>query len=171
MIDKKGVTVDSFSEMKKTTEDKVVVLKDDGHYGSGYEVTYRKSPYPLYIGAYKRENGDFMIPEPSAEIPPSNSPMYAIGNVVASYVVRSDLVYGQEGAFSPKEVEKEIDCSTFACLVMQGITYENSRYNGLSENKVGFYFAENIPLNQGSLTSDRLAYKAHEMAKIGRAHV
>ena len=58
-----------------------------------------------------------------------------IANTANTYVNRNDFVYGYKHAAFRNNVEKvnnkyEINCSTFVMLLLLGITFNNSKYNG-----------------------------------------
>lgn len=158
--------VADYNGLLESTADEVLVLDDDSYYGSGETVVFEASQDEFFTTLYQRNNGDYVRPKAKKTSVESIAPTYSIGNVVASYINHSEFSYGGGGAFSLDSVANEIDCSTFAFLTMQGITYENSRYNGLSSNILGSYVGDNIPRNQQSLTSSRLAYNASEMAQF-----
>lgn len=149
--------VKTFAEMDGTTADRVIVLNDDGYYGSGDTVAFIKSPNALAEhnnSAYQRANGDWMMPEPSYDSVTPNAPMQQIGDVIASYTSRTDLVADQYADTNPFNMDLEpgsmtgIDCSTLATLVTRGITYNNSRYvAGNEQMMLGQYAGNNIPRN------------------------
>lgn len=149
--------VQNFAELDGTTADRVIVLNDDGYYGSGDTVAFIKSPNAIAEhdnSAYQRANGDWMMPEPSYDSVTPNAPMQQIGYVIASYTSRTDLVADQYATTNPFNMDLEpgsmvgIDCSTFATLVTRGITYSNSRYvAGNAQMMLGQYAGNNIPRN------------------------
>lgn len=167
---KKAVSrvVDTFEDLYNTTEDEVTVLKDDSYFGSGQTVTFMKADNVLApsLSHLQRANGDYMVPKPNGHPEASDVPTQAIGEVVASYINRPEIVYGGNGAFSTS-CDSEMDCSIFAQLVMQGISYEHSRYvEGNDENDFGKYVGNNIPKNKSSLmdTSRTTGYNTTEIA-------
>lgn len=159
--------VDTFEDLYNTTEDEVTVLEDNSYYGSGQTVTFMKWEYGLTsaLSFLQRANGDWMVPKPSRNPESSDVPTQAIGDVVASYINHPEITYGGVGAFCDT-CESEMDCSILAQLVLQGITYDNSKYNGNTENKFGDYIGNNIPKNKASLLSPRRTsgYITNELA-------
>ena len=159
--------VDTFEDLYDTTEDEVTVLEDNSYYGSGQTVTFMKWEYGLTsaLSFLQRANGDWMVPKPSRNPESSDVPTQAIGDVVASYINHPEITYGGAGAFCDT-CNSEMDCSILAQLVIQGITYENSKYNGNTTNKFGDYIGNNIPKNKASLMSPRRTsgYITNELA-------
>ena len=76
--------------------------------------------------------------------PLSASTVNAMLHCAYSYIDQNSVLsYGHDTAthrtdssVSPAE-SQEIDCSTFVELVINGVSYENSKYVGLAENKLG----------------------------------
>lgn len=160
-------TVPTFEDLYDTTEDEVTVLQDDSYYGSGQTVTFMKSDVAMTAQPFfQRANGDYMVPKPRHDPPESTAPLISIGETIASYVCRDDLVYGNNTGLFSTECTNEIDCAMFSYAVLQGITYENSRYNGNSTNTIGEYVGDNIPRNQACYYSSNRPYalKASEQA-------
>ena len=68
-----------------------------------------------------------------------------IANTANTYVNRNDFVYGYKHAAFRKNVEKvdnkyEINCSTFVMLLLLGVTFNNSKYNGKNNIMNSFLF-------------------------------
>lgn len=148
--------VATFSDIHDTTADEIDVLKDDSYYGSDQPVTFMKWEHGLTpeLSFLQRADGTWMVPKPGMNPASSDVPAQAIGDVVASYINHPEIVYGGAGAFVDN-CTNEMDCSIFAQLVLQGISYENSKYNGNAANIFGNYIGGNIPKNKASLLSPR----------------
>lgn len=150
--------VDTFADLYDTTEDEVTVLEDNSYYGSGQTVTFMKSDVDMTAQPFfQRANGDYMVPKPRNDPPESNAPLISIGETVASYVSKSDLVYGNDYGLFSTSCTNEIDCSMLSQAVLQGIDYYHSRYYA-QENTIGSYIGDNQPRNTACYYQSRRAY-------------
>lgn len=136
--------VDTFAELIGTTEDYVLVLRNDSPLGNNMPCLFEKVPYSE--GTYLRSDGSHM----AAAIGRScnydgNAPSIALTNTAASYLRRNELSYGQGHGLFNSSVQMEIDCSSFVWACLGGITYENSRYvrGSASNNLYGPYVGKN----------------------------
>lgn len=157
--------VENHAALLESTKDNVFVLNDDSHYGSGDRVLYVKTEQALSPNMeLTRADGSIVMPLPRRGTITGNAPMEQIGEVIASYINHREFTYGSSGAFDTT-CGNYIDCSTFMQLVIQGIPYEKSRYNGLASNIPGRYIGANI-FRGGSLYTDGRPYGllTHEIA-------
>lgn len=143
-----NTVVADYAELLASTADRVLVLEDNSYFGSNCPVVFEKIETGLR-DCIVRNDGSYMIPVVSNDIVTPNAPISEIGNTVASYVSNEDLVFGNYSLFTD-EVDGEIDCSSFVQAVIRGITYENSKYNGLSKNILGNYCGSNVGRNPGA---------------------
>lgn len=160
----------TYSDLLATTGDEIIVLNDNSYYGNNQTVRYMRYEHDWNsnVFGYQRADGSVVVPKPRYDTVFSNPPMISIGDVIGSYLNKSNLIYPPSSE-EPKCAfdticQDQIDCSTFVYLVMQGIDYDNSRYSGNVKNTKGRYSGNNIPLTEQSRSSNRKAFNSSEIA-------
>lgn len=146
--------VNNFNELLSTTEDVVLVLRNDSLTGDGsscyFERLEDEEATIWELGSHERTDGSRVVAIPNqSEIPFNSVPEMSLPNVAHSYI-GSNIPYGNgNGMFNPT-VQNMIDCSTFVCACVQGISYEQSRYvsGSAGENVLSPYGMGNkFPIN------------------------
>ena len=127
--------------LKSTTKEFVLVLHNNSQFGDGGACLFRVMNH--WENGCQRNDGTFVFPAPSqADIPDANVPMEVITDLIKSYTrVEDSLKYGNNFTlFNSKydnssiaqdawpEMPTEIDCSAFVEAILNGISYENSKY-------------------------------------------
>jgi hypothetical protein len=137
---KDSVIVDTYEDMYETTADNVVVLHNDSPYGDNGVCFFQKTTFS--DGTSQRANGTYMTPIPQqTNVRSGNAPMDSIIRCAETYLGNENLVYGNTNTLFSNTVTNEIDCSSFVQAMIEGITYENSRYvrGSNSDNITGDY--------------------------------
>jgi len=131
--------VETYDELLKTTSNNVCVLNNYSPLGDGGLCFFEKTDFEM--GSIERNDGSFVIPVAGqSTIQSSSVPLNDIITCAATYIGNHNLVYGGNTLISPT-CTNQIDCSAFVMAVLQGITYENSRYvrGSSSDNLIGAY--------------------------------
>lgn len=193
--------VPTFDEATATTTEYVLVehdgVHDDGFVGSGGPCLYRcwdgwgvrSINYVWDINqGNPRSNGTYIFPVPDqGELVASNPPMDDICKVIQSYIAQSlvdgndklrynnqSTLYSEHTRISGGTYNNKfgMDCSSFVCAVLQGVSFKNSRYNlgdsaaNIMGSYIGPHFFPTVQKQSGRTNS----LKAGKMAEWFAAH-
>ena len=155
---------EEYIDIKDTTKDYVLCLKNNSVYGDGGNCWFGVRTGETIAGV-QRTNGTYVFPLANQADLPKNEVTYGlIMDVAKTYVGRTDLVYGFSTLFNT-ECTNEIDCSAYIAALLEGVKYEKSRY--VEENSSNT-FGENLGNNlmPNSQYSNRTnALTSYEMAR------
>ena len=160
----------NIEELRGTTADVVYVTNNDSIFGDNsgcwfWTHTNAYTDEAETIGGITRTDGSVVFAMPNqVDLPASNCPKTDVGRVVASYYQVSNLNYGNENTLYNSVVTRQIDCSAFVSAVLDGISYENSRYVSGSDgtNKYGEYAGDR---RVGGTGGDRESLLTWQMAE------
>lgn len=193
--------VPTFDEATATTTEYVLVehdgVHDDGFVGSGGPCLYRcwdgwgerAIDYVWDINqGNPRSNGTYIFPVPDqGELVASNPPMDDICKVIQSYIEQSrvtgndQLKYNNQATLYSEHTRISggtynnkfgMDCSSFVCAVLQGVSFKNSRYNlgDSAENIMGSYVGPHFFPTVQKQSGRTNSLKAGKMAEWFAAH-
>ena len=162
-------------QLRETKADYVYVISNDGVYGDGSSCWFWKhrnnytDEYET-VGGYTRNDGSVVFGMPNqCAIPAPSCPKTDVGEVIASYYQQNVLTYGNEQTLYNSTVASEIDCSSFVCAVLDGISYLRSRYvrGTSSSNLYGDYAGSRRTRGTGG---DREALLTYQLAEWFAEH-
>lgn len=118
--------VADYAALLASTDQLVYVLRNDGPLGDGRACLFEQTEQAQ--GSIRRADTSYVMAVAQKDCNySSTAPSVSLPNVMASYIGREDLPYGQgQGPFN-RIVNNMIDCSSFVWLSIGGISYENSR--------------------------------------------
>lgn len=176
-------------------------VHDDGFVGSGGPCLYRcwdgwgvrSIDYVWDINqGNPRSNGTYIFPVPDqGELVASNPPMDDICKVIQSYIeqsrpissnpIQTKLRYNNQYTLYSEDViiptgtyanSFGMDCSSFVCAVLQGVSFNNSRYNlgDSAENIMGSYVGPHFFPTVQKQSGRTNSLKAGKMAEWFAAH-
>ena len=152
---------DGSVSMAETTSEYVLVEHDDSDIGSGGSCLYKHYEGYGYISqadlnfGWKRNDGTFVFPVPDqGQLTANDVPLDDIFATMATYIGNTAVQYtsdGQGTLFS-ETCSGKIDCSSFVCAILQGITYANSRYvrgENIPGSYIGPHYFPTISVQSG----------------------
>lgn len=170
-LDTKMAVVANFAELLTSTADVVTVLRNDSPFGDGSICVYEKRTET--IGGYQRADGSYVFARPSNGAR-NTKPKYALLDILNDWLGRENIIHSYKSSLFNTDFDGvdasgnfSMDCSSFVQTILQGISYNNSRFAlGKDANNIyGEYVgSNNLPDSQFSPTRKH-ALLSYELAE------
>lgn len=119
--------VDDYEALLSSTAHTVLVRHNDGEYGDGGECLFEVTAESTWT--IPRSNGTYVRPLMNqGDLIQQNTDIKELLRLCSGYVGNSALTFGGDHTMFDDTCTDEINCSTFVSAILQGISYENSRY-------------------------------------------
>ena len=120
--------VDDYAGLLASTGGIVRVVHNDGPYGDGGECLFEVTDETQWSIA--RNDGTYVRPViGQGELLPVSANVGNLMQTMLGYVGNSEIVYGSSNTMFDTTCGNQMDCSSFVSAVLNGITYDNSRYS------------------------------------------
>ena len=130
--------VQTSADIAATTKDYVLVMDNDSRFAQGGPLLYKKMA--VASAGYLRDDGSRVCAVPDQGVlEASNPPKDLLMGLIKSYIDNPALSYEHDVDLFSETPNGKINCSAFVSAVLQGISYNSSKYvlsDNLSMDKV-----------------------------------